>query len=299
MKLTKMKKNKCSICSKNKFKKVINSHLLKVYECLNCGLYMVPQKRKNEKKESEYFKNYDIQKYINYYEGFRKKIYRNNWKTIKKWKKAGKSLDFGSSFGWFLEVAPRGWKAYGVEPASIAIDCQKKGLNVLKGSENEVKKFETKFDLVSMWNVIEHLPDPLKTLKRLSLSMTDNSIFAVAFPNRDGFYNRIAYILYFASFGKISKPLHVLFQADNPVPHLHHFRIKDIESLMEKAGYEVIQVEAQKIVDSWNLWKRQEVSESLILKYFVVPAIVLADTVLDKLRLNNDEIVVYARKINR
>lgn len=293
-----MKKTYCLICSHSDFKTVVNSRDLTVMACKNCDMYMVPQKKKKAKKVGEYFKNYNLGKYVRYYEGFRKENYKNNWKQIRKWKRSGKSLDFGSSFGWFLEVAPKSWKVYGVEPADVAVDyCKNKGLNVIRGSENKVSKFKTSFDLISLWNVIEHLPDPVKTLKHLSQTMNENSIFAIAFPNRYGFYNQLAYYAYRISFGSFVKPLYVLFQADNPLPHLYHYRVKDIEKLLHKVGFTIIKSEPQKIIDAKNLWKREELQSSIFLKFIGVPTLIVLDFILDAIHFNQDEMVIYAKKL--
>lgn len=286
----------CVLCGGRKYKKKVSTSLLKIYECRKCGLYRVPQRPKNLHKTGDYFQNYNLDKYISYYEGFRKEIYRKNWRQIRKWKSTGRSLDFGSSFGWFLEIAPKGWDVYGIEPAQIALTCKKKGLKVLQGDEKDIKKFKTSFHLVTMWNVIEHLSDPPKTLRLISEQMTRDAIFAIAFPNRYGFYNQLAYFLYYLSFGLIAKPLHVLFQADNPVPHLHHFRISDIESVLEATGFKIIKFEPQRIIDAKNLGKRQEVQSSVVLKYIAVPTLFVLDKVLDFIHLNKDELVVYARR---
>lgn len=286
----------CQICSGKSFKKIVESSDLKIYECNKCGLYMVPQRKKLKSKVDEYFKNYDIEKYISYYERFRKEIYKSNWKQIKKLKKAGVSLDFGSSFGWFLELAPKNWRAFGIEPADVARICQKKGMNVLQGTEDDIGKMRQTFDLITMWNVIEHLPEPLSTLKKLKKNMSSQSYFAIAFPNRYGFFNQCAYILYKISFGLITKPLYVLFQADNPVPHLYHYREEDIVRMLNLVGFDVVMVVPQKVIDAKNLWKRQEVHESLLLRFLVVPFVFLADQILDAIHFNKDELVVYAKR---
>lgn len=291
-------KLRCIICDGTFFRSKVKSKNLKIYECNNCGLYIVPQKKTYKSNVSEYFKDYDLDKYISYYESFRKIIYKNNWKQIKKWKKTGFSLDFGSSFGWFLEVAPKGWSAYGIEPAEVANICKKKGLNVIQGTEEEIGKFRKSFDLITMWNVIEHLPQPIETLRFVSKKMNSKGIYAIAFPNKDGFYNRLAYFLYFLSFGRIVKPLSILFQSDNMVPHLYHYRIKDMQKMLAMVGFEILMIKSQKIIDAKNLWKRQEVQSSMLLKFVAVPLLIVLDTLLDFTNFNNDEVVVYARKLN-
>ncbi len=292
---------KCLICNATSFHNIVNSKDLKIFSCNVCGLYIVPQSKSKIKNVSKYFKNYDLDKYINYYEKFRKDIYKNNWKQITRWKKGGKSLDFGASFGWFLELAPKKWTSFGVEPSPVAVErCKSKHLKVKLGTENKVSDFHTKFDVITMWNVIEHLSNPVKTLIKLKSNLNKDGIIAIAFPNRYGFYNQTAYFLNRISFGLITKPLYILFQADNPVPHLYHFRISDIEKILNSLGFKILQIDSQKIVDTNGLWHREELDKDRMLKllaFIGIPTLKVLDVLLDLLRINNDEIVIYAKKI--
>ena len=78
--------------------------------------------------------------------------------------KPGYLLDFGAGTGAFVRVAlESGWKAHGVERSSTAIERAKAENHVVLTPEVG----DDGYDVITMWDVIEHLRDPAETLVRL------------------------------------------------------------------------------------------------------------------------------------
>jgi ubiquinone/menaquinone biosynthesis C-methylase UbiE len=77
-------------------------------------------------------------------------------------------LDIGCYTGVFVEIAARhGWDAWGVEPSRWATEhAQAQGLHVVQGTLETVDLPEAYFDLVTMWDVIEHLTDPCRAIQQ-------------------------------------------------------------------------------------------------------------------------------------
>ncbi len=77
-------------------------------------------------------------------------------------------LDVGAYIGVFVEVAAQsGWQAQGVEPSSwAAAAAQRRGLNVCQGTLETVALPEASFDVITLWDVIEHFADPAAELAR-------------------------------------------------------------------------------------------------------------------------------------
>jgi 2-polyprenyl-3-methyl-5-hydroxy-6-metoxy-1,4-benzoquinol methylase len=130
----------------------------------------------------------------------------------------GSILDIGAGTGDFLAVAKQnGWQTTGVEPSDKAKAIAKnKGVSfVEKTSELE----NHSFDLISMWHVLEHVPnldDQIKELKRL---LKPNGTLIIAVPNYKSFDAQ--------HYGK--------FWAAYDVPiHFWHFSKNAIKMLFEK-----------------------------------------------------------------
>jgi SAM-dependent methyltransferase len=79
----------------------------------------------------------------------------------------GRLLEVGCYTGIFLEEAQRaGFDCYGIEPSRAAADlCAQRGLRVAQGFVDQPLPWDTKFDLVVMWDVMEHLHDPLNAVR--------------------------------------------------------------------------------------------------------------------------------------
>ena len=75
-------------------------------------------------------------------------------------------LDVGAYIGVFVEVAAAaGWRAQGVEPSAwAAAEAQRRGLAVHAGTLESAALPPESFDVVTMWDVIEHLADPTTEL---------------------------------------------------------------------------------------------------------------------------------------
>lgn len=77
-------------------------------------------------------------------------------------------LDVGAYIGVFVEMAAAaGWRAEGVEPSEwAAAEAQRRGLNVQLGTLESADLAAESFDVVTLWDVIEHLADPAVELER-------------------------------------------------------------------------------------------------------------------------------------
>ena len=73
-----------------------------------------------------------------------------------------KLLDVGAYIGVFVEVASEaGWDAQGIEPSTWAVQVAKqRGIKVNRGTLEYPVFQESQFDVITMWDVIEHLPRP-------------------------------------------------------------------------------------------------------------------------------------------
>lgn len=82
---------------------------------------------------------------------------------------AGRTLlDVGAYIGVFVEAAAAGgWVAQGVEPSEwAATEARRRGLDVRVGTLDNADLAEASFDVVTMWDVIEHLADPAAELDK-------------------------------------------------------------------------------------------------------------------------------------
>jgi SAM-dependent methyltransferase len=82
----------------------------------------------------------------------------------------GRLLDVGAATGFFVEQANAiGWDAVGIEPSQWAADYARTelGVDVQTGDLATIRFPDAAFDVVTLWEVIEHLPDPAVTLREV------------------------------------------------------------------------------------------------------------------------------------
>ncbi len=98
----------------------------------------------------------------------------------------GRLLDIGSGDGQFLhELKMSGWDAEAVEPVTSQAEFQRNslGLEVHTGTVDEIDFGGRRFDIITLWSVLEHVPDPRATLARVSELLAPGGRAVVGVPN--------------------------------------------------------------------------------------------------------------------
>jgi 2-polyprenyl-3-methyl-5-hydroxy-6-metoxy-1,4-benzoquinol methylase len=143
------------------------------------------------------------------------------------WHGRGRLLDFGCGGGAFLKtMADRGWKVTGLDAAVGAAQSLQEdlGLTVLTGSLPHQELLPCSFDVVTMWQSLEHVHRPLAVLREAYQLLVPGGKLIVATPNLES--------LPFYWFGSS------WFGLDLP-RHLTHFTPKTLREMLETAGFRV------------------------------------------------------------
>lgn len=138
----------------------------------------------------------------------------------------GRILDIGAGTGDFLSVAKQnGWQTIGVEPSDKAkAIALKKGVSFVEQT-SELENYS--FDVISMWHVLEHVPNLDNQMKELKRLLKPNGTLIIAVPNFKSFDAKY--------YGK--------FWAAYDVPiHFWHFSKKAIKMLFEKEEMQLVKV---------------------------------------------------------
>jgi len=145
---------------------------------------------------------------------------------VRKWKNNGKILDIGCADGDFLKEAQK----QGFEPAGIEItECfaaraRERGINILCNDVLQADLPGETFDIITMWDTIEHLYQPLETVQKAYVLLKNGGVLFIFTPNIEGMS---AFL-----FGKDWQNIH-------PEGHLLLFSPKTLEALVEKTGLTV------------------------------------------------------------
>jgi len=134
-------------------------------------------------------------------------------------------LDFGAGTGDFLQKAKlKGWHIQGVEPNKKARSkAKEKGIDLLENLE--LLPNDQQFDVITLWHVLEHIPDLETITKKLVDLLKENGSLIIAVPNYKS-YDALYYKKYWAAYD---------------VPrHLWHFSQKSIVQLFTPKGMKLI-----------------------------------------------------------
>ena len=150
----------------------------------------------------------------------------------------GRILDIGCATGIFLSGMQRhGWDCYGVEPSEYAANYAKMrfGLKVFHGYLEDMDYPDDYFDVVTLWDVLEHIPDPGRALDIIHRVLKPDGILICTLPNATG-WERAWFREYWSGW---DVPRHYnTFTPKTITTFLnnHHFMVKEIFSFTGRHG---------------------------------------------------------------
>ena len=208
-----------------------------IVECRGCGLVYVAQNVTREILD-EYYGSAYYEGNGTAYNGYlaraqsRKHHYRSLLPAIKKHLGSDNGevrvLDIGCAAGYFLEVAQEnGWRAQGIElsPYMSAYARDKRGLDVQTGTIEEADLPLGAFDLITMWDVIEHVQNPSQVLQRAGELLKPGGLLVAATGDVAGMTARIH-----------GEKWHLIA----PPGHLFYFSRRTLGAMLQKSGLNVV-----------------------------------------------------------
>lgn len=193
----------CVVCGSDKYKIIIKPNkkvddptkiisasggvmgTQQVVKCPSCGLsYVNP--RIISKKVINSYSEADDSLYASQAEG-RINTFKESLNFIEKYSpKKGKILDVGAAAGFFLKVAKNsGWTTHGVEPSKWSVNFANKNykVNVFQGVLKDAKFKDNFFDVVTMWDVLEHVPNPTEELNEIYRVLKPGGLLVINYPD--------------------------------------------------------------------------------------------------------------------
>lgn len=217
----------CKLCKSKKIKLikhgVRDNANIDVYKCQKCGLEFLSQC--NQADEDFYAKGCMHSSYV--VENWLKNTYvddKRRAEYLKELIKNKEVLDFGTGNGGFLIHSKSIAKAIcGHEIDNSLIEhYAKHGLEV----KNNLGNCENKFDVITMFHVLEHVENPQKVLQNLKKYLNKNGRLVIEVPNSEDalltMYNSEAFkkITYWSC-------------------HLYAYNISNLKIILKNAGYKI------------------------------------------------------------
>ena len=238
-----MRTGRCLICHSDLIEILFSKNGFDLNVCRNCHLVFVPLPYSREELRQfqtefyaeSYFTGENDKKYgyrSDYFHQKRKEresFARRMLNRIEK-QKTGKGtlLDIGCAAGYFLHIARnRGWSVSGIEmsPEAAAFGRRELGLDIQTTSFEEAETTAGSFDVITAWDVIEHIPDPKAFVKHAANLLKHDGLLILGTPNVKSFAARIR-----KENWKIFKP----------PEHLFYFSAESIQTLLDPLYRQVV-----------------------------------------------------------
>lgn len=204
-------------------------------------------------KSEDYVSHSDTKKGLinRLYHMVRTRTLKQKLDLISSYVSRGTILDYGCGTGMFLKTcADAGWESFGFEPDLDAKKlAEEKGLCVAISKETLLGN---KYDIISLWHVLEHVTDLDETLHFFSKSISDKGRLIIAVPN------------YTSADARHYKE----FWAGYDVPrHIYHFEIGTLRKLLGNYGFGLEETKPMKF-DSYYVSMLSEKYKTGSMNYF-------------------------------
>jgi len=231
----------CNLCGSNSYEKACSYGDIQIVKCSTCGLvYRNPRLKEAFSREfygGKYYEKYnEIEETISEARQalFRKALQRLENSSTERTKRI---LDVGCGKGHFLKLAKEsGWEVDGVELSTSACEYGKNklGITILNKSIEEARFKDNSFDAITLWNVFDHLPDPLIAAKIIRGALKEGGILMIRVPNAN------FHLLTHRFFNIL--PMSAKFKDPSIIVN-YGFSSKTIKEMLQKAGFKKIKVE--------------------------------------------------------
>jgi 2-polyprenyl-3-methyl-5-hydroxy-6-metoxy-1,4-benzoquinol methylase len=235
----------CNLCGADDTAPVAEIDGLHIVRCKRCGLLYLNPRYREDVLQQIYTENYydhdgivngqEFYGYDNYVEDEEniRITFARRLKVIEQFVSRGRLLDVGCATGFFLALAKgSGWDVVGTEVSKFAVDYARGqlGLDVRLGTLKALQFDAEAFDVVTMWDVIEHVADPLTELQEVWRILRPGGLLSVITPNADSL---------------VAKLLGRRWEEFRRVrEHVYFFSRRTLTEMLHKAGFDVVKAES-------------------------------------------------------
>jgi SAM-dependent methyltransferase len=231
----------CQVCGGRDRRAKLVDGPFTVFQCSSCDFVYVTPRLHGEALAKVYGEGYwksDNPKARGYADYAREsslylKTFRKRMALVKRWAAPeARVLDIGCAAGYFLQVMrAAGHPVLGIEPSEAIAQVARRQLGddiVFVGKIDEAPESlgyrEGSFDLVTMWDVIEHIPDPQAALRRVRKLLKKGGRLLLETQNVESRWAKL-----------LGRRWHHYKHEE----HLYHFAPKTIERLLGDCGFRV------------------------------------------------------------
>ena len=229
----------CRLCGSTESDTIIDATPFKVLRCHSCEfVYVTPRVPDNQLHrvyEGNYFESgtaedYGYSDYLREGQGHSRTFGRKA-AAMKLDQRTGRLLEVGCAGGFFLDIARNmGYEVEGIEISKSAVDFAKNRLDIPsihQGCLEDVNVKKNHYDVIALWDVIEHLADPFATLRRLRTFLKEDGVLVMQTQDVNSW---------------AAKLLGRRWHHYKHLEHIYHFSPKTMRRALNEAGFEIIEL---------------------------------------------------------
>lgn len=217
----------CPVCNSTSSTHILDKSASTYVKCNDCTMvYLNPIL--NQQATIDYYTNLNTGQgdIVSADSRFYSEIFTMGLDSIEEYREQpGSILDIGCSTGFFLDIAKgKGWRTAGIElGVDEAAIAEAKGHGLFKNTIDQLDP-EEKFDTITMWDVLEHIPDGINQLRIIKEHLNEKGILFFQIPNSD------------ALAAKIMRGACRMFDG---LEHTNLYNPKTVTLLAKKSGYTI------------------------------------------------------------
>ncbi len=231
----------CQLCSSLDLVDMFLIDQIQLKRCRHCGLVFVfPLPADEELRtgyQQKYFQSGDPLHwgYENYLamDGENRQTAERRLGILTGFLRGGSLLEVGCATGLFMQAAQaKGFAAKGVEISDFAAAHGRENykLDIFTGILRDARFADASFDAVAMWDVLEHVPAPLRDLEEVARVLKSGGYLFLTVPNINSFWARIMGKNWFG-FTKIRE-------------HLFYYNRRTITQALSQSGFNVVRIKS-------------------------------------------------------
>jgi SAM-dependent methyltransferase len=227
----------CALCGANETQPYCTKFGYPIVKCSRCGLVYCNPRLSSAETDKRYNPHYFHHEYLPSVMppggpgdgGFLDNRFKAALDLLANGRPPGKLIEIGTGAGFFLKAAVRaGFDAYGLDLSSEAAAYARTtlGVRVIETSAEEMPFEPAYFDAAAMFEVIEHLRDPLGVVRAARRALRPGGRLIVSTPNLAALSRRV-----------LGDEWAVL----SPAEHLYYFTEATLRGMLLKAGFRSVQ----------------------------------------------------------
>lgn len=235
----------CNLCGADNTAPLMEIDGFHIVRCKQCGLIYVNPRHGEEALHEIYTESYydhdGITNGVEFYgyddylrdEENIRITFARRLETIERYANKDRLLDVGCATGFFLDLArQRGWEVVGTEVSEYGARYARQyfDLDVRLGSLGELGFGAQAFDVVTMWDVIEHVVDPTAELREVHRILRKGGLLSIITPDAGSLVARLLGRRW-EEFRRVRE-------------HVFFFSKHTLDQMLRKTGFEIIRTES-------------------------------------------------------